>query len=770
MELHCYRILGIVQGVGFRPFIHKLASKYMLNGWILNDSDGVLLEVEGNVEELKKFIDEIKRNPPTMAKIEGILRISTNKKPGSYSGFEIRQSRKLDRTRTLIPPDSYVCDDCLNELFTKSDRRYKYPFINCTNCGPRYSIIEEMPYDRSKTTMNKFKMCPQCESEYHDIGNRRYHAQPNACPVCGPKLELRDKNGVIIETDDIIEYSIEKLIEGKIFAVKSIGGFHLVVDAKNDTAVKLLRKRKKRDSKPFALMLRDIESVHSYAYLCEEESKLLNSNQRPIVILKKKLGSLPDSIAPNNPSYGIMLPSAPLHYLLLSDKRLSVLVMTSGNISGNPIVYKNDEAIQQLASVADYFILNNRDIYTRVDDSIVRCTNHPDLDKTIVSYIRRSRGFAPYPIKVHCDLKSISALGPELKSTIALSKNNEVFISQHIGDVKNDETFSSLLSCSKHMKSLLSIKPEIIACDSHPLFRTTVASKAQNDLNVTLTQHHHSHMASCMAENKIDTTAIGVIFDGTGYGLDGTIWGGEFLIGDYSTFKRVGSLVPFYLLGGDKAVKEPFRVAIDLLYRTYEDCMLDLPIAFLSKLSEQESKVYHKMSKSKINSFQTTSMGRLFDGVSALIGVCSKIEYEGQAAIELESLLDRNFSLDRSFNYEFIVKDEEFHVDYRPLIKDIVNILVESNYDIGVLSRRFHSTIVDIVKNMCVKLRDKYNINCVVLSGGVFMNEYLLLNSILELRKLDFQVAYHRLVPANDGGISLGQIMIANFNERQCIH
>jgi len=762
MELRCYRVTGIVQGVGFRPFIHKLTLEYRINGWILNDSDGVLMEVEGELDNLNLFIHKIKTTPPPMAKIDEILQLPCKRQSGSYKKFEIKKSIKLDQTDTLISPDSNVCEDCLKELSDESNHRYHYPFINCTNCGPRYSIIQEMPYDRAKTTMKHFKMCPDCDQEYHSIHDRRYHAQPNACPVCGPELQLTDNTGKIIVVNDIISFSKAKLLDGKIFAVKSIGGFHLVVNAQNEDAVKELRKRKRRDLKPFAIMVRDIETTQKFAHICPEEIELLQSVQRPIVILKKKEGTLPESIAPKNPSYGLMLPSAPLHYLLLDSCSLPVLVMTSGNISGQPIVYKNEEALQQLSRVADYFILNNRDIHTRVDDSIVRCTNYAPLKKPIISHIRRSRGFAPYPIRIHRNIKSLLALGSELKATIALSKNDQVFVSQHIGDIKNDKTFKSLIDCSKHMQNLLSINPISISCDSHPVFRSTVASLKQKDLPVTLVQHHHAHMASCMAENKLDSKAIGVIFDGTGYGVDGTIWGGEFLIGDYSHFERAGSLRPFSLLGGDKAVKEPFRVAIDLLFRTYGESFLQLPLDFLANLTPHELEVYFKMAKNEINSFKTSSMGRLFDGISALLNICSKIEYEAQAAIELESLLNRDFDLSDPFEYKIHSQDNFFEVDYRPMIEEIVGKILNKSYNAENLSRRFHSTIVDVIVQMCLRLRDKYSLNNLVLSGGVFMNEYLLVNTILALREFNFNVYYHSLLPTNDGGISLGQIMVAD--------
>lgn len=746
--------------MGFRPFIHKIAKKNELNGWIFNDSEGVLIEVEGETEALDCFVNEIETAPPLMARIDKIIRITSETLPGTYKSFEIRESVKNKETKTLIPPDSFVCDDCVRELFDPNNRRYNYPFINCTNCGPRYSIIKEMPYDRAKTTMRVFHMCPECNQEYHDINNRRYHAQPNACPVCGPQLELRNRHGDIIQTDDIISFCKQKLMDGKIFAIKSVGGFHLVVNALDDNAVRTLRSRKKRDSKPFALMVKNMAIAKKYVYINLHEKELLESIQRPIVILKKKQGALPEAIAPNNPSFGLMFPSAPLHYLILDDESLPALIMTSGNISGHPIVFRNEDALKQLNTVVDYFVLNNRDIHTRVDDSIIRCTSYAPLPEIITSHIRRSRGFAPYPIKIHKSIKSVLALGPELKATIALSKNNEVFISQHIGDIKNDETFKSLNDCAEHLKKLLSIEPELIVCDTHPGFRTTIAKLEQNELPVMLVQHHHAHMASCMAENQIDTKVIGIIFDGTGYGLDGSIWGGEILLGDYAEFERVGCLSPFFLLGGDKAVKEPYRVAIDLLYRTCGDDILQLNLPFLKNLNRSELSILLKMAKKKINAFQTTSMGRLFDGIAALMNICLKIEYEAQAAIELESLLNKDLTMVEPFQYEIVKKGTLSEINYKPMIKEILENIAQGK-EASDLSRKFHSTIVDIVGKMCLALRDSYGLNEVVLSGGVFMNEYLMANVILVLRRLGFNVYHHSLVPTNDGGISLGQVMIA---------
>lgn len=759
MVVRSYRIRGIVQGVGFRPFVHRLASQYQLKGWILNDSDGVLLEVEGKKDDINKFISDINEKHPTIAKVDSIEEIETDSKVGLYKDFVIRNSVQKEETKTLIPPDTFVCKDCIKELFDKNNRRYHYPFINCTNCGPRYTIIEEMPYDRVGTTMKKFEMCPQCKREYEDINNRRYHAQPNACPVCGPQLELLNKVGEKVEIEDIVDFCKEQLLEGKILAVKSIGGFHLVANALDDVTVKRLRALKKRDSKPFALMMNDVNTVKKYMEVSEAEADILASYQRPIVLLKKKGNLLPNSIAPNNPSFGVMLPSAPLHYLLLDDEKIDALIMTSGNISGEPIVFKNDHALDKLHPIADYFLINNRDIHIRVDDSIVRC-----VKGNVGTLVRRARGFAPYPIKVSKKLNRIFAFGSELKSTIALSKENEVFISQHIGDVKNDEIFNSLLKCKNHLEKLLSIEPNAVVCDLHPSFRSSNYARQQEDLPVIQVQHHHAHMASCMAENNLDEKVIGVILDGTGYGMDGTIWGGEFLLGDYKEFKRVGKLRGLFLLGGDKAVKEPIRIGFNILYEVFKEKMFDYDLPIYKHLSDQEKKVYYRMSEKKINAFETSSMGRLFDGISAILGICHKIEYEGQAAIELEGILNREFDILNPFNYEIVEESEMYILDYKPIIVEIVNLLISNKENISTISRKFHSTIADAIGKIVKKISVKTGVSSVVLSGGVFMNEYLLTNAISKLENEGFKVYFHKQVPTNDGGISLGQIMIANSN------
>jgi hydrogenase maturation protein HypF len=764
LETRRYRVCGIVQGVGFRPFVHRLARRFAANGWVLNDSSGVLLEIQGLPQALDGFVAALVDEPPPLARITGVQPVPIDEPTVRYETFEIRKSVDLNDTDTIIPPDSNVCVDCAREMADPENRRYRYPFINCTNCGPRYSIICNMPYDRAQSTMRAFTMCERCADEYHDIEDRRYHAQPNACADCGPRLTLTDRAGAILPADDVVRFAIARLREGSIFAVKSLGGFHLVVDAANEAAVRELRRRKRRDSKPFAMMVVDAEAATRIAVVAPEDRALLESPARPIVLLRKRPGTLPEAVAPKNPDFGIMLPSTPLHYLLFEDPALQALVMTSGNLSGHPIVYDNETALAQLSSIVDYFILHDRDIRIRVDDSVVRRTEADTGGQPLLCFLRRSRGYAPYPIHLPADVGQVAALGAELKTTVALSKGNQVFISQHIGDLKNDTTFKSHLDCSAHMQSLLSIQPDVLACDMHPAFRSTRSASERRDVRVVRVQHHHAHLASCMAENGLSGPVLGAIFDGTGYGLDGTIWGGEFLVGDYREFTRAAHLRPMFLLGGDKAVKEPIRVAISLLVETFGEDPNGLAIPALAHLEPDRLEVFVKMARRKINAIPTTSMGRLFDGVSSLLSICHEVEYEAQAAIEMEALLGRDFATAPAFAFGLAEREGTLEVDYRPLVRDLVTSLQAPGAppDRAELSRRFHCTVVEMASEVCSRLAERTGLDRVVLSGGVFMNEYVLVNTLKSLTARGLSPFCHRLVPPNDGGISLGQILIAH--------
>ncbi|TGB98142.1 carbamoyltransferase HypF [Escherichia sp. E2661] len=759
-----FRVCGIVQGVGFRPFVHRLARTHGATGWVLNDSEGVLLELQASSQTINNIIDELISQPPPLARITDIYKVELEKPAPYYSGFDIRKSNNLSNMDTIVPPDSNVCKDCLREMNDPSNHRYRYAFINCTNCGPRYSIICGMPYDRAQTTMQSFIMCPQCNKEYHDIEDRRYHAQPNACPVCGPQLQLTDKDGVSISANDIIRFTIDRLKEGAIVAIKSLGGFHLVVDASNVDAVRELRRRKRRDAKPFAVMVADSESAARWAVVTPDDISLLESGPRPIVLLRKRSQTLPEVVAPKNPNLGVMLPSTPVQHMLLADPELPVVIMTSGNISGQPIVIDNNDAIEQLGKIADYFVLNNRDIRTRVDDSVVRVIKRKNTPDAQISFLRRSRGYAPYPVHLPYSVGNVVAFGAELKTTISIGKGKQVFISQHIGDLKNDTTFKSHLDCIKHLQGLLAIeKADILACDLHPAFRSTRSALENAEIRVIQVQHHHAHMAACMAENGLSGKTIGVIFDGTGYGSDGTIWGGEFLFGDFESVERVAHLRPMLLPGGDKAVKEPIRMAISLLVETYgENVESYITLPAILDLSENRREVFTWMVARKINTTMTSSMGRLFDGVSALIGICSEIEYEAQAAIEMEALLKKDFHMVEPFTYIIDeIHNGDISVDYRPLVKELVQSILVNNINQEDLSRRFHSTIVHIIATVCSLLSERYGTDQIVLSGGVFCNEFLLVNTLDELESRGLKPYCHKLVPGNDGCISLGQVVVA---------
>ncbi|MFF2148179.1 carbamoyltransferase HypF [Kitasatospora sp. NPDC058190] len=762
------RVNGVVQGVGFRPFVYKAALDQGLSGWVLNDPEGVLIEIQGETSRLQRFTEVLGTEMPPLARIHELTVEEVPLLDGEQVGFVIRSSVHSGRRATVVPADSHVCTDCLAELRDPADRRYRYPFINCTNCGPRYSIIQALPYDRAQTTMAAFTMCASCAGEYVDPMDRRYHAQPNACADCGPQLLLATPEGELSRGERALGRAASALAEGLIVAVKSVGGFHLAVDARNAEAVHRLRQRKRRDSKPFAVLARDLDTVASFAEFSEAEAELLRSPARPIVLLRKRDGGLPEAVAPRNPNLGVMLPSAPHHQLLVDEPGLDALVMTSGNISGYPIVYRNEEALAQLFEIADVILYNDRDIDTRVDDSLVRYSSHPELDEPVVSFLRRARGYAPYPVEVGYELAPIVAYGAELKTTVALTEGSKVYVSQHIGDLKNDETYQSHRRTAQHLARLYGLAPRYAVCDMHPQFRATRAVLKEEGAGVEevlLAQHHHAHMASCMAENRIDGTAVGVVFDGAGYGEDGTIWGGEFLLGDLARAERVAHLRPLMLLGGDRAVKEPvrtgFALALDAFGDTDQACE-----AFpgLRRLDEQQRHVFATMARRGINSPSASSMGRLFDAVAALLDVCTRAEYEAQGPVELEGLLGRDLTMaapDQRYRFDRSRPYGPVEFDPRPMVRAVAADLA-AGVDIAVISRRFHSTVVELVVEQCREIRTRSGVRTVVLSGGAFLNEFLLVNSLVELRRAGFDAHCHRQVPTNDGGIALGQVVIAN--------
>lgn len=765
------RVRGVVQGVGYRPFVYTLAKALGLTGWVLNDTQGVLTEVRGPLPQLSAFTTALHDDAPLLSRVAEVrVESRTSAPPEAQEGFEIRQSAKAGRSDTIVAPDSHVCADCLAEVLDPADRRYRYPFTNCTHCGPRYSIVKELPYDREQTTMASFALCDDCRREYEDPGDRRYHAQPNACPVCGPRLTLSGPGGPLAEADDALRATTEALVSGKIVAVKSVGGFHLVVNARDAQAVARLRARKKRDSKPFALMVADLAAAREITECGTAEAELLESPARPIVLLRRKPGCpLPQEIAPRNPSLGIMLPSAPLHHLLLDRPGLDVLVMTSGNVSGYPIAYRNEEALSRLFEVADLILHHDRDIHVRVDDSVVRCTDHPQLAEPLITFVRRSRGYAPYPVDVDEVPEPVLAYGAELKTTVALGTGSKVYVSQHIGDLKNDETFTSHKETAAHLSELYGLDPQHVAVDMHPSFRSHVLAGDERPGSVVEVQHHHAHMASCMAENRMTGSTLGVVFDGAGYGLDGTIWGGEFLLGSFDDADRVAHLRPIPLLGGDMAVHQPIRTGFALALEAVgspEAACEAFPA--LRDLSDQERHVYTTMVRRGLNTPAVSSMGRLFDGVAALLGICSYAEYEAQGPIELEGLLGRDLApADRPYRFGTTVPSDggPTVIDPRPLIREIAADLTAGT-DAATISRRFHSAVVAMVVERCVELGARHDVGQVALSGGVFLNEFLLVNCLVALRRAGLDARSHRLVPTNDGGIALGQVMVAGARLR----
>jgi hydrogenase maturation protein HypF len=745
-------IKGIVQGVGFRPFIYNLARKFHLYGYVLNDTNGVEIEAEGRQSDLDRFLFQIKTSPPPQSKIE---QIEIRKIPlRGYRNFVIKESEEKDTKTVLVSPDLATCDDCLNELFDPQDRRFGYPFLNCTNCGPRLTIIQDIPYDRDKTTMSVFKMCPDCSREYHSPENRRFHAQPNACPVCGPKLTLMNNKKKLLSTNDPITSSIELLKKGYILAIKGIGGYHLACDATNKDAVSNLRKRKYREDKPFAMMANDLKTIERFCYVNPFEKKLLQSVPRPILLLKKKNANLiACDIAPLQKNWGVMLPYSPLHHLLLSKSNL-ILVMTSGNQSDEPICYEDEDAFQRLHKVADYFLIHNREIFRRCDDSVTRIWRGEEM------ILRRARGYVPQPIKLDLSFqKQILATGAQLKNTFCLARDNFAFLSTHIGDLENFETLDFYTKEIERFKKLCDVRPEMVAYDLHPEYLSTKYALTLNDVKKIPVQHHHAHIASCMAENRINRKVIGVAFDGTGYGEDKAVWGGEFLLADLKGYERMAHFKYFPMPGGEMAIKQPWRMALSYLYYCYGDDFLNLNLDFVRKLDLNKWETIKKMIDKKINIFPTSSAGRLFDSVSVLLNWREQTNYEGQPAIELESLADENIK--GKYDFEISKEKDIFIIHPELIIKGVVKDLMKKKRK-SKISAKFHNTVAQIINDVSLRLKKEYSINEVCLSGGVFQNIFLMDRTYNLLKENKFKVYTHHKVPINDGGISLGQAVIAN--------
>ena len=746
------RIKGIVQGVGFRPFVYNLALTHGLRGYVSNTSEGVYIEAEGTPDSLDAFHRAILDEKPPLAHITSI---DTVEQPlESYSEFAIRKSEAQEHRRTLISPDVCVCEDCQREMFDPNDRRYGYPFINCTNCGPRYTIIMDIPYDRPFTAMKGFQMCPPCETEYHDPADRRFHAQPNACWDCGPVVRLWDNEGREIPADDPVAEARKLLKQGKIVAIKGLGGFHLAVDATNNEAVKRLRQRKHREEKPLAVMCLSLKDAKKFAVIGDAEESLLTSIQRPIVLLEKKPNPhIAEQVSPRNRNHGVMLPYAPLHYLLLQGNDLFALVMTSGNISEEPIAIDNQEAFQRLGNIADYFLNHNRDIYLRSDDSVLRAVDG------VPRQIRRSRGYVPIPVFLKDSLEPILACGAEWKDTICLTREDQAFLSQHIGDLENLETLNFFEMTIGHLKRILEIEPKIIAYDLHPDYLSTQYALKQTSMIQIGVQHHHAHIVSGMAEHGLSGPVIGIALDGTGYGTDGHIWGGEVLVAEPERFDRVGHFSYLPLPGGAAAIKKPWRMAVSGLYDALGDEFLKMDLPFLEGIAQEQLNTLIHMIQKKINSPLTSSCGRLFDSVAAMAGVRNYVAYEGQAAVELEAAAEED--KERVYPFEIRQKNGVHEFLTRPIIKSVAKD-VKEGHSIGLISATFHNTLVALFLKVCQLVQASRNLSQVVLSGGCFQNARLLVQLTEALESHGFKIYSQAAVPSNDGGIALGQAVAAD--------
>lgn len=754
-------VRGAVQGVGFRPFVYRLANDLGLSGWVLNSPYGVCIEVEGAKQKIRRFQARLETDKPPVSSITD-LHVSFVE-PVRDSRFEIRSSITTGEKNAFIPPDIATCSDCLRELFNPNDRRYLYPFINCTNCGPRFSIIEGLPYDRPNTSMKKFTMCPECEREYRHPDNRRFHAQPNACPKCGPRVELWDKTGhVVCREFEAVAQCIEAVRSGKIVAIKGIGGFQLLADARDEAAVCRLRERKRRKEKPFALMFPALRSVEKHCRVSELEQQLLLSFQSPIVLLKKlrpglsSRSGIAPSVAPGNPYLGVMLPYSPLHHMLLRELGFPVIA-TSGNVSDETICTDEREALDRLGEIADAFLIHNRPIVRHMDDSIVRVM----LGRELV--LRSARGYAPAAIPVDLppdllDSESILAFGGQLKNTVALKSGGHIFVSQHIGDLETQQAFAAFQKSCADLPDLYAVSPDAIAFDSHPNYLSTKFAQNQSEqgrvTHSMSVQHHYAHILSCMVENKLRPPVMGICWDGTGYGPDGTIWGGEFLLLDQKSFQRVAHLRRFRLPGGESAVKQPRRALVGLLYEILGNQLFEQRDLLSSAgLSDVEMRMLQRMLGTATNSPLTSSAGRLFDAVACLLGLRDRVDFEGQAAMDLEFTIEPNVT----GVYDFELRNQSpIVIDWQPMVLQMIEDKRQGK-PVGQIAAGFHNTLVQMSVSIARAIGEKY----IVLTGGCFQNKYLTERAVHRLREEGFVPHWHQRIPPNDGGIAPGQIMAA---------
>ncbi len=750
------RVEGVVQGVGFRPYVYSLAAGLGLAGLVGNDVDGVFAEVEGSAEVVARFLTLLGQEAPPLARIERIS--STRLGVTGAADFVIVPSQAGGQRRTLIAADTATCADCLRELADPADRRYRYPFINCTNCGPRFTIVRDVPYDRPLTTMSGFGMCARCAAEYHDPADRRFHAQPVCCPACGPRLSLVTPDGTRLPGSDPVAAAAELLRSGRVVAVKGLGGYHLAVDAGNSEAAAALRARKHREDRPFAVMVPDLATAGRLCVLDQTSRRLLMSPRRPIVLLPRRSGAsspVAAAVAPGNRQLGLMLPYTPLHHLLL-EAVAGPIVATSGNVSDEPIAYGDGEALARLAGIADAFLLHDRPIQIRADDSVVRVLGGRE------SVIRRSRGYVPEPITTSLRFRRpVLACGAELKNTFCLASENRVFVSQHIGDLANAETLRSFTDGIEHFRRLFDVVPQVVAHDLHPDYLSTKYAAQLADVELLAVQHHHAHIAACLADNAEAGPVIGVAFDGTGYGADGTIWGGEFLIADLAGFERAGCLEPVPMPGGDAAIRQPWRMAAAYLAACYP---AGLPAGLaVVRRNEGRFATVLAMADRHVNSPLTSSAGRLFDAVAALAGIRDVVSYEGQAAIELEQAADAH----ERGSYPAAIGSRAGRLSVHGA--DLVRAAAEdmlAGVAPAVIAARFHNGLSAAIVAVCARLRELSGLSVVALSGGVFQNQLLTGQVVAGLADRGFRVLVHSRVPCNDGGISLGQAAVAGTRDR----
>lgn len=742
-------IEGVVQGVGFRPFVYRLAERHGIAGWVRNTSGGVEIDAEGAPASLDAFVCELRTGAPALARIDSLSTIKAE--PVGFDRFEILESEHGSSTRAMIPADVSTCSDCLHEIADPDARRYRYPFTNCTNCGPRFTIIEHVPYGRSNTTMAAFEMCSDCAAEYANPEDRRFHAEPIACPVCGPRVWL-EANGANTDSD-VLAAAGKLLCDGKVVAIKGLGGFHLACDARNDRAVLALRDRKGRTAKPFALMVCDVDEAECLCEIDEFEKSLLCSYERPIVLLKRHAnGEVSESVAPSNKYLGIMLPYTPLHALLFEHSP-PALVMTSGNLSEEPLVFQNDDARSRLLPLADAFLMHDRDIHVPCDDSVIRL-----VEDGIVIPIRRARGFVPNAVELPLDAPNTLGCGAEQKSTFCLAWDRTAIISQHVGDLDTVETFDYYQYAIEHFKSLCEREPSIVAHDLHPSYLSTQYARGLSGVKLVAVQHHHAHIASCLAEYGRVEKCIGIALDGTGYGTDGTVWGGEILVADLADFTRAGHFAQVRLPGGEAAIRDPRRMAAAYMHAAFGS-KSELIAARLGLIfTSLETRILRRQLETGLNSPITSSAGRLFDAVSAAIGVCRERTYEGQPAIELEMIADERE--DGSHETRTAMDGDVLILDGVSLFRDAVEDAIEG-VEMPVISAKFHNSVVNMVVSACRAVRDRTGLNVVALSGGVFQNALIVTRLQRRLKELGFEVLIHNRVPPNDACISLGQVAIA---------